>query len=108
MRKYDYLEMLSQDIVSKSDKKPFLDVLECVYLSLSEMPSSFEVDDSITIESLYEMIEKKSLNESLRCVGPFLVAEMFAERFGAKYERPSKKMGINKMLGKVIDFEDFI
>ena len=108
MRKDDYLEMLSQDVVSKSDKKPYVDVVECVYLSLSEMPNSFEVDESITIESLYEMIENKAKKERLSCVGPFLVAEMFAKRFGATYERPSKKMGINKMLGKVIDFEDFI
>ncbi|MBQ7373035.1 MAG: hypothetical protein IJW64_00495 [Clostridia bacterium] len=108
MRKADYLEMLSQAVVSKSDKKPYVDVVECVYLSLSEMPSNFEVDGSITIESLYEMIEKKARKECLSCVGPFLVAEMFAKRFGATYERPSKKMGINKMLGKVIDFEDFI
>ena len=108
MRKDEYLEMLSQDIVSKSANKPFIDVLECVYLALSEMPDKFEVDDSITLDQLYEMIEKKARKECLSCIGPFLVAEMFAKRFGATYERPSKKMGINNMLGKIIDLEDFM
>ena len=108
MRKNEYLEMLSQDVVSKSGNKPYIDVVECVYLALSEMPDKFEVDDSITIESLYEMIEAKAKSEHLKCVGPFLVAEMFAKRFGATYERPSKKMGINNMLGKIIDLEDFM
>ena len=108
MRKNDYIEMLSQDIINKSEKLPYVDVVECVYLSLSEMPDSFEVDDTITIESLYDMIVEKSKKERLSCVGPFVVAEMFAKRFGATYERPSKKMGINKVLGKIIDFEDFM
>ena len=107
MRKEDYLEMLSKDIVSKTEKKPYVDVLECVYLSLSEEPSDFEVDERITIESLFEMIEKKARKECLSCVGPFLVAEMFAEKFGTTYQRPSKKMGL-KTNCNYIDFEDFM
>ena len=107
MKKNDFIEMLTQDLASKDGKIPYIDVVECVYLSLSEMPEDFDVDENITLESLYKMIYDKAKSENLKCIGPFVVAEMFAKRFGARYERPAKKLGLQKKILKV-DFNDFI
>lgn len=108
MRKDDYLEMLVQDLNGKDEKIPYVDVIECVYLALSETSSDFEVDESISLEKLYGLIYNKAKEENLRCVGPFVVAEMFAGLFKAEYIRPSKKLGIAKVRRQIVDFNDFI
>lgn len=107
MKKLDFLEMLVQDSKSMLSNIPYQDVIECSYLALSEMPEDFDVDENITLESLYKMIYDKAKSENLKCIGPFIVAEMFAKRFGANYERPSKKLGLQKSVLKV-KLEDFI
>lgn len=107
MNKVDFIDMLVADNV---DNNPlYNDVIDCVWLALSDELNSFEIKDtSISLNDLYSMIEKKAKTEHLKSIGPFEVAEMFAKHFGAIFVRPSKKKADNKNESKPkVNLADF-
>ena len=108
MKKQEYIDFLSEGILNKDVTIPYLDVVECVYLALSEETDDFEVAKVISVEELWNIISNKLWKEKLMYVGPFVVAEIFAKELGANYIRPSKKLKVNKLNGNVVILEDFI
>ena len=94
MKKNDYIEMLLTDLIGLDDKKKKLysDVIDCVEISLSKESDNFEVDPSISLDELFKLIELHAKENSVRCVGPFEAAELFAKKFGSSYQRISKQI----------------
>ena len=95
MRKNEYIEMLLAENTEGSNQKVFADVIDCVDIALSQEPESFEVDSSVGLEELFKIVEqegrKRKGSASHSCVGPFEAAELFAQRFGARYVRRSRR-----------------
>lgn len=110
MKKSEYIEMLCQDI--ETEKAPmkniYMDVIDCVEIALSQEPADFDVDASISLVDLYKIIEvaakeNQKSDRGATSVGPFMAAELFAKRFGAHYQRASKRIAA----GPKISLEDF-
>lgn len=97
MRKIEYLVMLIQDNETESEPKKELHeaVIECTVEALSQTPDDKEVEQ-FTLEELFKLIEASAKDNKSNCVSPFKAAELIAEKFGCKYERP-----INKLKAKI-------
>lgn len=112
MKKKAYLEMLLNENNDDTTKKLYSDVLDCLDIALSQEPDDFEiVDTTIGLKELFSMIatkakETRGVLTGFQCVGPFEAAEMFAVKFGAKYERLSKKQ--TTPVTKLVSLEDFL
>ena len=108
VKKFEYIEMLEQDIKTESPAKEklFADVIDCVAIALAGESDDFEVDNKITVKDLYELLEEKAKKERLFCIGPFEAAEIFAEKFGSKFVSPAKR--ILQSANGVMKLEDFI
>ena len=91
MRRDEYLQMLYQDNETEDEKKKelYAAVLECTVESLSQENESFEVDQSIGLGVLYQLIETEGRKKGV--VSPFRAAELIAEKLGAKYKRPIER-----------------
>lgn len=109
MKKTDYIEMLTADVQTEDNeslKRLYEDIIDCVYISLAEESDNFQIDGEIALEDLYKLIESKAREEHLKCVGPFEAAELFAKKFGSKFNRPSKRPPVAAL--KRYDLEDFL
>lgn len=91
MRRDEYLQMLYQDNETEDEKKKelYAAVLECTVESLSQESENFEVDQSIGLGELYQLIETEGRKKGV--VSPFRAAELIAEKLGAKYKRPIER-----------------
>jgi hypothetical protein len=107
MKKQEYIEMLIQENTDEKKKSLYADVIDCLDIALSQEGDDFEVSDtSLGLEELYKLIEAKGRISPNHCVGPFETAELFAEKLGAKYVRPSKRA--TKPAVQVVNLEDFL
>lgn len=106
MKKNDYIKMLIDE--NTADKqKLYSDVIDCLDIALSQEADDFEIaDTSLGLNELYKMIEKRAKETKTNCVGPFEAAELFAQHFGAKYVRLSKR--ISSPQTKLVNLEDFL
>lgn len=90
MKKIDYLKMLIQD--NETEKQPTKElheaVIECTIEALSQSGDDTEVDQSVGLGELFQIIEDAGKNSSARCVSPFAAAELIAQRLGVEYKRP--------------------
>ena len=96
MKKADFLQMLIEENNDPKTQKLYSDVIDCLDLGLSQESDDFEIaDTSIGLKELFAMIRQKAKAQGSgeQSVGPFEVAEMFAQKFGAKYTRLSKRTG---------------
>lgn len=106
MNKREYLDMLIKENEDEPLKALYGDVIDCLWLALSDVPDTFEIKDtSITPKQLYEILDTKAREESLKCIGPFEAAEIFANVFGTKFVRPSMKSTQTKTTR--VNLEDF-
>lgn len=104
MLKDEYIEMLIQDNETTGGKKKlYADVIDCTEIALSQTPNHFEVDPSIGLEKLFEVIEAAGRNSPSRCVGPFEAAELIAKLLGTEYVRASRRKET-----KIVNLEDFL
>lgn len=81
MKKADFINMLQQDIETQSEPKKSLyaQVIDCTVIALLDESADFEVDGTITCESLFGLIEKKAKETRKNCIGPFEAAKLIAE-----------------------------
>lgn len=110
MKKIEYLDMLVSENTEGENKGLYADVIDCIDIALSQEDDDFEVKDtSKGLKEFYKMLEDKARKESLKCIGPFQAAEIFAEALGAKYERLSKRMKEEPVKAfKAVSLEDFL
>lgn len=107
MKKSEYLQMLLEENNEARTQKLYSDVLDCVEIALSQESDDFEiVDTSLGLKELFDMIKAKAKSTNTSCVGPFEAAEMFAEKFGAKYVRLSKRTA--PAAPQIVRLEDFL
>lgn len=106
MKAQEFLQMMWQDNETEKDpqKTIYADVIECMYLALSQSPATFEVPANKTLKEAYGLIEKRAKEKKAQCVGPFEAAEILAEWMGTKYERPSKKLTATPATVNLDDF----
>ena len=106
MKKIDYIQMLVEENTA-DNQKLYSDVIDCLDIALSQEPDDFEIaDTSLSAKELYAMIEKRARETKAKSIGPFEVAEMFAQHFGAKYVRLSKRTSTPS--AKIINLADFL
>lgn len=90
MNKLDYLKMLIQD--NETEKQPTKElhesVIECTIEALSQSGDDTEVDQSVGLGDLFQIIEEAGRKSSAKCVSPFAAAELIAKRLGVEYKRP--------------------
>lgn len=107
MNKQEYIDMLVIDNETSGDKKDLYDnVIECVELALSQMPSNFEPNGSIGLEDLYDEIEKEARRRkkgACVCIGMYDAAEILAKKLGAQYARVARR----ESASDVVDLEEF-
>lgn len=108
MNKNEFLQMMWQDNETEQEPKKTLhaDVIECMYLALSQSPDILEVPHDKTVAGAYALIEKRAKEKKAQCVGPFEAAEIIAEYLGTKYERPSKCL--SSMPATKVNLDDFM
>ena len=109
MNKRDYLEMLVQDnqTTKESLKKLYNDVIDCTEIALSQMPESFQIQDtSIGLKELFAEIEKTGKTCASHCVGPFEAAELIAKKLGATFVRASMRVVPEER--KIVKLEDLL
>lgn len=106
MNKNEFLQMMWQDNETEQEPKKTLhaDVIECMYLALSQSPDTLEVPHDKTVAGAYALIEKRGRESKARCVGPFEAAEIIAEYLGTKYVRPSKRFAA----APTVNLDDFM
>ncbi len=111
MNKQEYIEMLCQDNETQREpiKTLYADVIDCVDISLSQMPSSFEIGNQLSLQDLYKLMENKArelhdTNDGVTSVGPFMAAELFANAFGAEYQRASRRITSQPVKRNLEDF----
>ena len=105
MNKYEYIELLvNSNLLTSDNYKLYDDVIDCVDIALSETSNDFQIDSSITLNDLYNVIENAARNSSSRSVGPFEAAELIAIKLGTAYTRSSRKLFKNKK----VNLEDFL
>ncbi len=80
MKKAEFIKMLKQDIETQSEPKKslFAQVIDCTVIALLDEAADFEVDSSVTCESLFKLIEDKAKATRKNCVGPFEAARLIA------------------------------
>lgn len=88
MKKADFITMLKQDNETQSESKKSLyaQVIDCTVIALLDEPMDFEVDPTITCESLFALIleRAKKKDAGKGCVGPFEAADLIAEHLHAQ------------------------
>lgn len=95
MKKNEYLIMLFQDNETEADaKKKELHeaVLECTVEALLQTADDAEVDSSIGLPELFNVILECGRESKAQCVSPFHASELIAEKLGVKYTRPIDRM----------------
>ena len=109
MKKSEYINHLLIDNQTTGDKQGlYADVIDCTEIALSQTADDFELDDSIGLEALFEVISKAGRSAKNNCVGPFQAAELIATKLGTTYQRATKKFAETiKQSTDVIDIEDF-
>jgi hypothetical protein len=107
MNKNEYIDMLTQENTDEKKKNLYADVIDCLDIALSQEGDDFEiVDTSLGLAELFALIEARGRASKNQCVGPFEVAELFAEKFKAKYVRPSRRSKSVEI--KSVSLEDFL
>lgn len=107
MKKNDYIDMLIAENTDTAKQKLYADVIDSIYIALSQESDDFEVaDTSESLAELFGIIESTARKAKCNCVGPFEAAELFAAKFGANFIRPSLRT-TPKPAG-VINLADFL
>lgn len=107
MRRNEYIEMLLAENTEGAKQSLYADVIDCLDIALSQEADDFEVDSSVGLADLFKLIETEAKEKKANCIGPFEAAELFAKRFGAKYERLSRRASLPSSSG-ILNLEDFI
>lgn len=91
MKKADFIKMLQQDIETQSEPKKSLyaQVIDCTVIALLDESADFEVDGTITCESLLELI-KEMVKKNGYCVGPFEAARQISEHLKTENDGVSR------------------
>lgn len=81
MKKVEFIKMLQQDNETQVEPKKSLyaQVIDCTVIALLDETSDFEIDATVTADSLFELIEKKARETKKNCVGPFEAVKLIAE-----------------------------
>lgn len=81
MKKVEFIKMLQQDNETQTEPKKSLyaQVIDCTVIALLDETSDFEIDATVTADSLFKLIEKKARETKKNCVGPFEAAKLIAE-----------------------------
>lgn len=106
MNKYDYIKMLIQENNKPETQKLYADLIDCIDIALSQESVSFEINSSIGLNDLFQLIKDAAKKNSQHCVGPFEAAELIAQKLGASYRRPSRKF-LGQTNG-IVNLEDFL
>lgn len=86
MNKIEFIKMLQQDNETQTEPKKTLhtQVIDCTIIALIDEAADFEIDATVTADSLFKLIEQKARSSSAHCVGPFQAAKLIAERLKTK------------------------
>lgn len=95
MKKQEFLKMMSEDIVTASNKAVLADVIDCMELALSQTSDSAEIESNKTAKEAFEFIEEYAKEKKSNCVGPWEAAEkVIAPYLGVKYTRLSTRLAV--------------
>ena len=86
MNKIEFIKMLQQDNETQTEPKKSLhaQVIDCTTIALIDEAADFEIDATVTADSLFKLIEQKARSSSAHCVGPFQAAQLIAEHLKTK------------------------
>lgn len=86
MNKIEFIKMLQQDNETQIEPKKSLhaQVIDCTTIALIDEAADFEIDATVTADSLFKLIEQKARSSSAHCVGPFQAAKLIAEHLKTK------------------------
>jgi len=86
MNKIEFIKMLQQDNETQTEPKKSLhaQVIDCTTIALIDEAADFEIDATVTADSLFKLIEQKARSSSAHCVGPFQAAKLIAEHLKTK------------------------
>ena len=107
MKKDEYLSMLIKDNITAGGYQHEINeaIIDCVDIALSQMPASFEIQDtSIGLAEFWEIIQKEGKKSAAHCCSPLRAAELIAEKLGAKFERASRRLGGARSVKNLEDF----
>lgn len=108
MRKNEYIDLLITDNETAGVKKKlYADIIDCTDIALSQEDDNFEVDTTIGLEELWNLIQDEGKKDPNHCVGPFQAAELIAKRIGAKYIRASMRNTNMTNTTDIVNLEDF-
>lgn len=86
MNKIEFIKMLQQDNETQTEPKKSLhaQVIDCTIIALIDEAADFEIDATVTADSLFKLIEKQAKSTASHCVGPFQAAKLIAEHLKTK------------------------
>ncbi len=86
MNKIEFIKMLQQDNETQTEPKKSLhtQVIDCTIIALIDEAADFEIDATVTANSLFKLIEKQARSNASHCVGPFQAAKLIAEHLKTK------------------------
>ena len=86
MNKIEFFKMLQQDNETQTEPKKSLhaQVIDCTIIALIDEAPDFEIDATVTADSLFKLIEQKARSSAAKCVGPFEAAKLIANHLKTK------------------------
>ena len=93
MKKADFIKMLLQDNETELEPKKttYAQVIDCTVIALIDEAPDFEIDSTVTCESLFKLIKHKAFeNQGAPCVGPFEAAKLIAEHLNTENDGVSR------------------
>lgn len=92
MKKADFINMLKQDNETQAEpvKSLYEQVIDCTIIALIDEAPDFEIDATVTVESLFRLIEKRAKETRKNCVGPFEAAKLIAENLKTENDGVSR------------------